>query len=297
MARRATPKTIADPLAARLRASDASLSPTALRVARFIDENRILALASSAAEIAAGIGTSDASVVRAVQALGFKGLADLRRALTHTLEHKTTPADNMRRTLGDIGQDIEQAVDLVLKTHTAALEALASKSARTKVVAAVSVLRRAQRIVVFGIGPSAPLARYFTILLARSGRRTYALDATGSSLADQLLNLREGDALLVLAYGRPYREVLATFAEADRLALPVVLVSDSLDRKLARQAAVIVPARRGQTQRVALHATTLAALEAVALGLAASAQENAMSTLGRLNKLRETLNGARADVE
>lgn len=40
--------------------------------------------------------------------------------------------------------------------------------------------------------------------LNRAGRRTLCLDASGIMLADQLLGLSEGDAVLAMAYGRPY---------------------------------------------------------------------------------------------
>jgi DNA-binding MurR/RpiR family transcriptional regulator len=68
----------------RLRVS--ALSPTAARVARFIDQHRATAIASSAAKLAARTGTSDATVVRTVQALGFEGLPELKEALVAGLE-------------------------------------------------------------------------------------------------------------------------------------------------------------------------------------------------------------------
>ena len=52
-----------------------TLAPAERRVARFIDQNRAAVLASSAVELAASTGTSDATVIRTVQALGFSGLA------------------------------------------------------------------------------------------------------------------------------------------------------------------------------------------------------------------------------
>jgi DNA-binding MurR/RpiR family transcriptional regulator len=161
---------------------------------------------------------------------------------------------------------------------------------------AVSILNRADRIVVFGIGPSAPLARYVAIQLSRTGRRAHTLDATGIALADQLLDLRESDALVILAYGRSYREVVAAFAEARRLRLPTVLVTDTLEKKLCRQADVVIPARRGRTDRVALHGATIVVLEAIVLGLAACERDRALETLERLNDLREVVGGMRADV-
>jgi DNA-binding MurR/RpiR family transcriptional regulator len=280
----------------RLRSRDRSLSRAELQVAKFIDQNRATALACSAAQLAAEVGISDATVVRTAQALGFDGLSELRQALAATLEQRSSPVDNMRRTLADIGQDTERAIDLVLDTHREAIKALQSESTRAKIMAAVSQLHHANRIVVFGIGPSAPLAHYVTILLTRNGRAARTLDATGLGLADQLIDLHQGDALLILAYGRAYREVVAAFAEARQLRLPTVLVTDSLDGKLARKAGVVIPAKRGRANRVALHGTTLVVLEAIVLGLAASDQTRAMDALQRLNDLRAEVNGTRVDV-
>jgi DNA-binding MurR/RpiR family transcriptional regulator len=287
----------ADAFGERLAAALPGLPPAGRRVARFLAEHRPLALALSALELAAKTGTSDATVVRTVQALGFAGLPELKRELAAALAAPPPdPAIAMRRTLAEAGADSGRAVDLAIETQREAVEALAQPEARATLRAAVAALHPARRILVFGLGPSAALARYLAILLGRAGRATRALDASGIALADQLLDLGAGDALLVLAYGRAYREVAALFEEARRLGLPLVLVTDSLDRSLARQADVVVPARRGRARRVALHGATLVALEAIALGLAAMDGDRALAALDRLNDLRAAIAGGRHDV-
>ncbi|MCJ2049138.1 MurR/RpiR family transcriptional regulator [Methylobacterium sp. J-070] len=264
-----------------------SLSPAAARVASYLDRNRATVLASSAAQIAAQLGTSDATVIRAVQALGFDGLPDLKQALAAGLDDRRTPAADMGRTLAEVGDDAGQAIDAVLDAHREGMEALRTEAGRTAILAAITALHPAARIGVFGIGPSAHLARYLAFQLTRSGRRSFLLDATGWSLADQLLGLRADDAVLLLAYGQPYREVQAVMAEARRLGLRVVLVTDTQDSALARQATVVLLARRGRANQVALHATTLIALEAVILGLAAADRDNALQQLADLDRLRK----------
>jgi DNA-binding MurR/RpiR family transcriptional regulator len=129
------------------------------------------------------------------------------------------------------------------------------------------------------------------MLLARAGRQARSLDATGIALADQLLDLRAGDALLVLAYGRAYPEVTATIAEARRKRLSIVLVTDDLSSGLARLADVVVPVPRGRTERVALHGATIVVLEALVLGLAALDRPRALAALEQLNALREEVAG------
>ena len=237
-------------------------------------------------------GTSDATVIRAVQSLGFAGMGELKKALLSTLGQPSTPAENMRRTLAETGADAEQALRMVVEIHAESVEALRGAPVRAQITAAVAVLHSAERIVVFGIGPTAFLAGYGAMLLERTGRRSKSLTATGSILADQLLDLRAGDGMLAFAYGRPYREVRTVFAEARRLNLPVVLVTDQPDHALARQADIVLAVPRGRAGQVALHGATLMALEALLLGLAAVNQDKAMTALGRLETLRKAIGEA-----
>ena len=247
-------------------------------------------------DLAASTGTSDATVIRTVQALGYAGLADLKQALVASLEGDTTSAGDMRRTLDDLGEDAVLALDIVLAAHEEARATLHSAAFREQLGQALPVLHAARRIVVFGIGPSAALARYVAVLLARRGRSSKCLDATGIMLADQMLDLRAGDVMLALAYGRPYREVIGLFGEARRLRLPIVLVSEAANSALAKWANAVLVIPRGKPQRVALHGGTLVGLEAIALALAAANRDGAVATLERLNTLRIAVSGQRHDV-
>jgi DNA-binding MurR/RpiR family transcriptional regulator len=268
-----------------LRRARRQLGATGLRVAKFIDENRQIVLASSAAALGARIGTSDATVLRTVQTLGFASLAELKSAILNS-GSVSTPADDMRRTLVDLEVTTGQAFDGVLLAHTDGLDVLRSEKCRSQVAAAVCALDGAERVAVFGIGPSSALASYVSTLLARNGRRSRTISATGSMLADQLLDLAKGDALLILAYGRLYREVKAVFAEARALGLPSVLVTEADDTPLAKLADVCVAIPRGRPGQVALHGATLVGLEGLVLSLAAARPEAALASLDNLNRLR-----------
>ena len=267
------------------RNADEQLGATGQRVAKFIDENRPSVLASSAAALGARIGTSDATVLRTVQTLGFASLADLKSAILKS-GSVSTPADDMRRTLVDLEKATGHALDGILQAHAEGLDVLRSKKCRAQMAVAVRVLDGADRIAVFGIGPSAALAAYVSTLLARNGRRSRTTGATGSMLADQLLDLAKGDALLILAYGRLYREVKAVFAEAKALGLPTVLVTEADDTPLAKLADVCVAIPRGRPGQIALHGATLVGLEGLVLSLAAARPDAALASLDNLNRLR-----------
>ena len=256
------------------------------RVVRFIDENRQTVLASSAAALGSYVGTSDATVVRTIQALGFTGLGDLKRAILKSTDKVSTPADHMRRTLADLEKTTGQAFDSVLQAHSDGLAVLNSERCRAQIAAAVGLLDAADRIAVFGIGPSAALASYVSISLARCGRPSRTISATGSMLADQLLDLRRGDGLLILAYGRLYKEVRTVFAEAKSLGLATVLVTEAENTPLAKLADVAVAIPRGRPEQVSLHGATLVGLEAIVLSLAAARPQAALASLDKLNRLR-----------
>lgn len=277
-----------DKLSDRIRLRSSGLSPSLLRVVSFIDANRLDAMTKSAVELGAAIGTSDATVIRAVQALGFDGLKDLKSELAVSFGHGQSPADNMARTFTGIGAEREAAVDRVLKDHREALEALSSPETRAQISAAVELLATAPRLGVFGLGPSSYLARYFALLVSRSGRLARVFDGSGSPLPDQLLHMRELDAMVMLAYGRPYKEAMAFIAEARRLRKPIVLVTDSVEKAFASQVSVMVLVHRGMAGRVALHGATFVCLEAIMLALASLDKALAIETLERLNELRKS---------
>lgn len=288
-----SPNAVVELLERRIAGASRPLSPATLQVVRYVQDNPGVAVTCSAADLARRMGLSDATVIRAAQALGFEGLAELRRALATALEG-ASPATRMERTLNEVGEDAGRAIDAALQAHHEALVALRSAAWRDKLVMAVGVLGSAQRTAVFGIGPSGMLARYVSILLARVGRPTLCLDATGIALADQLLDLRAGDALLLIAYGRAYKEVTATIDVARQKRLPMVLVTDSLESRLARHADVIVSVQRGRAEHVALHGATLVVLEALVLGLSATDRPRSLGALRQLNALREAVLGTKS---
>ena len=289
----------ADSFETRFARLGAELGAAGQRVARWIAQNPAAALASSATALAAEAETSDATVIRTVQTLGYAGLAELKRAIAAALdrgESAATPADNMRLTLAELEGVSLKAIDTVLDTHDAALAVLRSDAFRHQLGRALPILHEAERIVVFGIGPTAALAHYAAVLVGRAGRNARCMDVSGMMLADQLLDLRKGDAVVAMVYGRPYREGLGLLAHAGDLAVPFVLISDKAEGPIATRADAVMVVPRGRNGHIAMHAGTMLALEIIVLALAASDQNRALERLERLNMLRAAVLGQPRDV-
>ncbi len=262
-----------------------------LRIARYLASHREEALVASAAELAARLNTSDASVVRTAKALGFSGLDALRRSLAEELRVDLGPAGRVARTLEEVRGDAADVFEATLDLHLESLVALRKSVSSSQFQDAVDRIGRADRIAIFGIGPSSAMSRYFAIQIARFGLDSFAITDTGLLLADGLLRLRKRDLLVVMAYSRIYPELRALFDRADRLKLPVILITDTLAGKAGKHCDLVLQIPRGRTDRFSLHTATLGFLEALLVGIAAKRPRETIECLTQLNRLRTAVAG------
>jgi len=264
----------------------ADLTPAEERMARFFADRKEVVLLGSAAEIAEQAGVSDATVVRTSRALGFESLSALRAVLLSELKGSASPGRRLKRTLDDVGDSAEHVLSHVIGVHEETLDVLKRKDFAGAFSRAVPILARATRRHVFGIGPSGALAQYASLQFNRIGLATSALSATGIALADQLLSLGRGDAILLIAYAPLYREAAVVVGRARDLRVPVILVSDSLGPQVADAITEVLPVPRGRADHLAMHGGTMVLIEALTIALAARHRGQALKSLEQLSALR-----------
>ena len=283
-----------DRLGQRLQRRAGSLSPKLLRVARFFEQNRHEVLNRTAVELAAMVGTSDATVVRAAKALGFSGLVELKRVIAASMGEAPSHARNLHRALASVEADREGAIDLVLAHEARLIAQLTQGPMRAALSLAVQCLHEARRVVVFGSGTSGLVAGHAARMMARHGRQVLLLDASGIDLAEQMLSLNGDDALLMIFFGRSYPEAEVVLEEARNRLVPVVMITGAQEGPLAQQADVVIEIRRDGPDGAPLHGAVLTALEAIVMAMAAIEEGRALDTLDRLQTLRERIVRRRA---
>src|SRR5262249_34322224 len=96
--------TLEERVAARIE----GLSPTELRVSAFMREHPEEVTFLSVTELADRLETSDATVIRTAQALGYAGIPDLRRELIEQLRLKITPAVRLAKSLQGLTAGADQ---------------------------------------------------------------------------------------------------------------------------------------------------------------------------------------------
>lgn len=267
------------------------MSPAEQRVVRFFQGNREEVLIASAAALASKAETSDATVVRATKALGFSGLEDLRRTLADELRSSLSPAERLTRTLGEVGSSLSAAFEMTLDLHLRSLESLRRSVTLEQFEKAVDGIAGAQRVVVFGIGPSSAIADYFVVQLCRFGLDATSLTNTGLLFADDLRKLRNGDLVIMLAYGRVYAELAALLDEIDRHGLRSFLITDTLAATLRHRVDLVLPVPRGHAEMLSMHTATLGFIEALLVGVATRRPDETLASLKELNEVREKLAG------
>jgi DNA-binding MurR/RpiR family transcriptional regulator len=283
-----------DTYAERVAERGEQLAPAERRVAELLVDLGPEVTLLSAAALAEQLGTSDATVVRTAKALGYSGLAELRRALAAYGDNLPI-GERLRRTLEQTPGD--ELFAAAIRNHLSDVDGLTRNVSPETFQDAVAILAGSDRIVWRGVGPSAHLAAYGQLITQRIGKPSSALVHTGTSFADELLTVAPGDAIVVFAYGRLQPHVRVLLDQAATLAVPVVLITDTLGRKLDDAVNVTLQCGRGAPGLFASHGTTLVVIEALVLAIAAADQPESEASLKRLNELRAALVGRRIDVD
>jgi DNA-binding MurR/RpiR family transcriptional regulator len=278
-------------VAERLALHRERLSPREREVGEYLAAQGEDAAFLSAAEIAARIGTSDATVVRTVKALGYRGLQALRDELIGELRARATPAARLERSFEQIGQEPASALEHVLSLQIEFLEEMRRSLADDAFERAVGLLDGAERVVIAGVGPTAALTEYLALRLHRMRRPSATVTMTGLRLADELLGLKSGDVLVLVVYEALDRDSAATLERANELGLRVVLVTDTLGVALADRIDVALSAPRSRAGGLSTVVTTVALFDALILALAGLDRDRALSGLAELNVLRQRTTG------
>ncbi|ELT9605295.1 MurR/RpiR family transcriptional regulator [Raoultella planticola] len=274
----------------RFRARAHQLSPRLLAVVSYINDNREVVLERTAMEIAAATQTSDATVVRAIQALGFAGLRELKQTMERWFGPSITSSEKMLSTVNALSCDVNSSIDFVLEGHQRACEVLSRPANRAAVAQAVALLSEARQVAIFGIGASGILAEYTGRLFSRIGLPSYVLNRTGFSLAEQLISLQRGDVMIMMGQKSPHREGMTALREARRLGIPTILLTQAVDSRFSQEAQVVIDVPRGgDNGRVPLHGTVLVCLEMLVLSVATTTPQRTMKSMKRINELHKAI--------
>jgi len=254
-------------------------------------------LYKSAAELGAETRTSNATVVRTLQSLGYSGLAELKGLIAGPFTTITAPEVRARRRAESAGGDLQNVWDRVTTEAIERIELLRRTISMEAYAKAVGLLLDANQIVTYGFGASFVVADHLALKLRRIGRRSRVLSGSGFRLADELLAIERNDGVVVFAPGRLLADVEVLLDRTRAVGAECILVTDELVGRLEDAVSLLLHAPNTPTGLTGEPLSTLALADALAQGIAASDVEAVVEASHTLTTVRQQMGFRAAAVE
>lgn len=277
-------------LRARVREHWPRFSPAAQQVCRLLTEitpERLLYL--SASELGDETRTSNATVVRTLQSLGYAGLADLKGKVAGEFSTDIAPEIRARHRIQSVAGDLKTVWRKVVTESVDRIQLLDKQFDVAPFASAVALLLGAREVVSYGHGASFVVAEHLAMKLRRAGQRSRALRSSGFRLADDLLSIERGDVVVAFVPGRVPVDVEVLFDRIRAVGASSILVSDQLVGQLDDVVTVTLAAPNTPTGLTAEPLTAMVVADALAQGVAASDVERTVETSHTLNTIRQQL--------
>jgi DNA-binding MurR/RpiR family transcriptional regulator len=246
-------------------------------------------LFASAQELGAASSTSNATVVRALQRLGYAGLPALKRELANDFTSAVAPEVRLKQRIAHVGRDLDSIWGDVFDEARERIDHCRRLTEPEALRRSVAVLAEAHEVFCYAIAASEPGARHLALALGRIGRRARFVSETGFALADQLLALGQGDAVVIFQPGRRLVELTVMMERARAVGAKVILVTDELGEAYADRVEAVLTAPHTPTGITAESLTGLLVADALILALATLDETRAVESSHQLTALREQL--------
>jgi DNA-binding MurR/RpiR family transcriptional regulator len=264
------------------------LSRSELTVAEHLVEMPIdVLIFCSAEQIAADAGTSDATVIRTAKKLGFSGLPELKRICSRTLARTAPAADRLEHRFKATGDDLINVANQMFEEAREVLTSTRDELDEHDLYSAVGMIEAADTVWCLGMGTSETPAKHCATALSRIGTRTRCSGASGFALANELVDLRPTDVVIMFHASREMAELDLVVDQIVALGCKVVLVCGVQLRDTYRNRVSTVLTCLGVRSKLAswnLSAIVLSDL--LAYSVAVRNRDRALGAKKRLSELR-----------
>ena len=209
-----------------VRQHQGGLSPAERKLARVLLASYPIAGLESVARFAERARVSPPTVTRFITKLGFRGYPEFQEALRHEVQDRlSSPLARYHDEMGDnhTGSAVGEALDVSRHNLQATLDLISHRDVDELVELLCDVRRQ---VLVLGGRLSGPMARYFASQLHLLRPGIAAVDQERSGAAQQLLDLRKGDVLIVFDYRRYQADTIEAARIASEQGVNVVLFTD-----------------------------------------------------------------------
>jgi len=203
-----------------------SLSPAERKLGRVLLASYPIAGLESVVRFAERARVSPPTVTRFITKLGFSGYPEFQETLRNEVQARlSSPLTRYRDDQPERGTEsmLSDALDVAADNLKATLEVLSHRDVN-EAVEIIGDVRR--RVMVLGGRVSAPLARYLAAQLHLLRPGIGLVDSERSAPAQQLIDMRKGDVLIVFDYRRYQSDTIESARVAAAQGCNVIVFTD-----------------------------------------------------------------------
>ncbi|HSE37343.1 MAG TPA: MurR/RpiR family transcriptional regulator [Blastocatellia bacterium] len=226
-------KTLSTAIETRFAEARSRLGPHRQQLIRAIVDHCEETCFLSSRDLAKRYKVDAATVVRTVQALGYRRFADFAADLREHLMTRVTPYTVLKaatRERASVADHVDHSLDRALDN----LNLLRSNLNRERVVELAKLIHRARRVVIVGADFAASLAYYFAYGLVTLGFDADAPIPTEGNLQHQLKILSSKDLLIGISFGQCLRVTVDVVIRARKQGVHTFGITDSDTTPIAR---------------------------------------------------------------
>lgn len=264
------------------------LTKSEKQIANYLRKNQEESAFLSAAELAAFLGLSEATIVRFARTIGFESYPAMRTVLQENFRQRVTHSTRLRSRL----DDLREAGDLFEKVTVSEIDYLTQALQtvdRDELHRAVAYILERDHIFVFGTGPSVALVQLLNLRLTRSGKFVIPLTNAGRETLESLPLMTDRDLLFAIGFFDVNPTLQIVLDHANEMKCPVILLTDTLGSIIGDKADVILAAKRGPVSAFHSPVVPMNIINTILLEIANQDQDAVITNLDKLDQLRKRL--------
>jgi RpiR family transcriptional regulator, carbohydrate utilization regulator len=187
----------------------------------------------SSRELAKRYDVDAATVVRAVQALGYKGFADFAFDLRQHFISRITPYTVLKAATRE-KRSVEDHIDHTLDKALENLNDLRSNLSRDRVIALATLIHSSRNILVVGQDLAASIAYHLAYSLTVLGFRAEAASGSEGTVQHKVKLLAGKDLLIAISFGQCLRVTVEAAQRATKQGVSTFGITDGETTPIAR---------------------------------------------------------------
>ena len=261
-----------------------TLSKSHKKIAGYILKNSEKAAYMTAAKLSKSAEVSEATVIRFAYEIGFDGYPELQKSLAELAKTQLTAVQRMELAYEKGGQT--DILFSTLKSDIGYIEKTLDAIDKKDFESAAAVISSAKKIYITGVRSAAALAEFAGFYLHLIFDNVRLIKTTGGDdLFEQIINVREGDAVIGITFPRYSKNTIKALEYAKKNGAAVIGITDSRSSPVDAVSDITLIAESGTTSFIDSLTAPFSLITALLAAVSMMNREKVQSKLEKLEQI------------